>query len=82
MSDTAAALTSAFCSTQEHLAHAPASLGATSSGTCALVLYLQRRELWVGSVGDCRAVLGIFVDEALVAPHAEPTCTRSSCSTA
>lgn len=35
-----------------------ANLRAASSGSCALVAYIEEKDIYVASVGDCRAVIG------------------------
>ena len=34
----------------------PIEVDARGPGTCAVVCFVQGRELWVAGVGDCRAV--------------------------
>ena len=55
-------LANTFMRCNEHLVKMlgedPIEVDARDSGTCAVVCFVQGRELWVAGVGDCRAVVG------------------------
>jgi len=44
----------------------PLTVDARESGACAVIPFLKGRDLWVGGVGDCRAVLGTRQDGVLL----------------